>query len=164
MQFIRLHNHKAVLRRAMQRSSAPTDLLFTGTDLVERTLYGNDYNRQIFAFDSGSSGQNKTIAGTIYDLPVASSYDAFDTDAIYQVPNTVGTTTLVAGAWSAHGGSATIKVTASEGDIVKSIFFVRKLYYSSSSNVDAVLYAVKLDNPVTIDSTGTANFTFAIEF
>ena len=60
-----------------------------------------------------------------------------------------------------------ITVSGTSGDKINSLWFKKKLGYQYAGNQDygwGYVFAVKLDTPVTIDSTGTANFTFSVEF
>lgn len=86
----------------------------------------------------------------------------------YAPHTTIGTCSCQATTLSNKiGWSMAITVTGTPGDVINSFYFTRSLQYSGanySNNTEACVFAIELDRPVTIDSTGKAYFTFAIKF
>ena len=84
----------------------------------------------------------------------------YDTTDLTSVVGTVSTSYTPTN----KGWECTITISASIGTKIKSLLFTRNLYSSSSAYSEAVIYAVKLDSAITIDSSGVAHLIFAIEF
>ena len=160
MEFIPLKNFKELLKRSITLDQNMS-VTFIDTGLVERPLdYGNNYNFTMITFNNNSA----TTTSNRYDFPYASSYDSFNTDEIYQVPNVIGTSKIISQGWTETGATMSIEISGQEGDIIKSLFFVRKLGQSPKANSDSVIYALKLNKPITIDNTGKAYFNFSISY
>ena len=164
MQFIPLYNMVQMLRLS---ASPNTNLTFKKLDGTNSTLtratYGSNYFYNIAPFGVQEEGtpdytyhyRNLKVYASSADVIPASTTSILDQ---------VGTT-AVTFHHTTKGWEATISVTAVEGSKIKSFLFTKGLIYNTYMNFyEAVIFAIKLDNTVTIDSTGTANFTFAIEF
>lgn len=163
MQFIPLYNMVRMLQMSAKPEENKTFINLSGTS---QTLYRAAasscyYNMAPFGeYDTGTPDFTylyrtiKVYASSADDIPKNTT----------TILNQEGNTT-VSYTHNLKGWTATITTTATEGTTIKAFFFTKGLIYNASVNFsEAVIYAVKLDNPVTIDSTGTASFTFAIEF
>lgn len=164
MTFVPLYNFKQMCRAGANVGSTLTFKNTSGSDQTLVKSYSWSYagvvNAAPFAVNSGGT---KTSLSYEYLLVTASGDDEIPFST-YSVPNPIGTASINY-ALNSKGWAATITISGTEGSTIKSLFFRRGLCYNSSMNVgEAVIFALVLDNPVTIDSTGTANFTFAIEF
>ena len=108
-----------------------------------------------------SSAGTKTAPGTDYLFPYASSAENINYNTTSLIDK-VGSSSIGYN-YTTKGWDATITITAPEGTIIRHLLFVKKIQPGTNAYI-TLLFAIKLDSPVTIDSTGTANFTFAIEF
>ena len=161
MTFVPLHNFKQIQRRSLGSAIA---LKFIDINTTERTLYsGQDasglHNPLLFPISSSTSYEQAFIK------PHASSDSSFQ-EGTYTVPNEVGTTTLLSMSGTEAGNQFVFSVTSTQEATINSIVFTRQLYYSSSNKVNAVIFAVLLDSPVTLNAGNnfTASFTFSVAF
>lgn len=157
MTFVANDNLIAILRNAAGYTSATTtDVSGTSRAIVDPT--SARATGIPFFVESGSASeaaQKKLYCYASSNLnPLANEI---------AVTNQVGTA-VVQYTINSKGWTAIIKITGTQGDTINSLYFTKLINYTSTSNAESLLFVVKLDSPVTIDSTGEANFTFAIEF
>ena len=159
MTFVPLNNLKQILRLA----SGYTSATFTDTSNQPHSMVDPTSARKTgipFFCTDGTITSSPTDATKLF--PVASSnstISANETTITNQVGTASATFTIDSKGWVCN-----IKITATEGSEINSIYFEKYIFSASTSSYLAVLFAVKLDNTVTVDSTGEANFTFAIEY
>ena len=157
MTFIANNNLLQLLRCAAGYTAAQTkDVTNTSRAIVDPTTARSTGVPFFVEAGSASAPAQKKL------FPYASS-NANPTADEVAVSNQVGTSTVTYTIGS-KGWTATITVAGTEGDTIASFYWTKLISYTSSASAENLLFAIKLDNPVTIDSTGTANFTFAIEF
>lgn len=125
--------------------------LGTGNNINAYPFYVGDYNQDITP---------STTQATYLKCFASSNTNITETSYI---PSDIIGISTVRYAPTSKGWVATIAVAGTEGDTINALLFQRGLY-NGSTYKQAVIFAVILDNPITIDSTGTAYFTFAIEF
>lgn len=124
---------------------------------------GTSQNTNGYPFYIGVYNQDITPSATqAYYLKCFATASENITETSYIPSDIIGIST-VRYAPTSKGWVATIAVAGTEGDTINALLFQRGLY-DGSTYKQAVIFAVILDNPITIDSTGTAYFTFAIEF
>ena len=134
---------------------------FVDTTGTSRNWYNSADNSR--PFNPKTFGSDISEGDTSSNMYCKASSTSAITSTYYTPTNTVGTTTIKY-TTSSKGWNAIITVSGTEGAEINSLLFIKQIKYSSSASADAIMFAVILDNPVTIDSSGTANFTFGIEF
>lgn len=171
MQFIPLSNFKKMLRQSALNTN--NILTFTDTSGTSRNLYAPaaysstamwTYTNLMPFYAAQTTASSPTVKNMI---AVASSDSSISENAYAPSAITGSSSCTVVARADKSGWTMTITVTGNPGDTINSFYFERKLWADaneSSYTYNAVIFAVKLDNPVTIDSTGSASFTFAIEF
>lgn len=159
MTFVPLNNLKQILQLAAGYTSAT----FTDTSGTSRAMVDPTSARKTgipFYCTAGTVTAAPTDATKLF--PVASSNSTISGNET-TITNQVGTASATFSI-NSKGWICNIKITATEGSEINSIYFEKYIFSSSTSSYLAVLFAVRLDNTVTVDSTGEANFTFAIEY
>ena len=161
MQFIPLNNFKKQLRVG-SLSNAQTVKGIDGNS-VEYSYWDQQTwlrNALPFLYESVTTYEAPSGTNTLF---VAASSDTSVLESAYDVTNKIGTSSVTIQRTN-KGDVFTITVTGTEGDTIGSLFFGKRILTKMSTYAAMLQFALKLDSPVTIDSTGTANFTFAIEF
>ena len=160
MQFIQLDNMTKLLRIFTNQQQ---QVLVDKGGTSRNYRWYNSQNAVVglfpFYYTGITSFENPQDSNTLF---AAASSEANIPSNTTTVTNKVGITSLQKQN-STNGITIIVSVSGSEGDTINSLFFGKRAY-DSNNYYPVLLYALKLDTPVTIDSTGTANFTFAIEF
>lgn len=168
MQFIPLPNFKQM----MKLSTLKTNLTFTNISGNSQTLknpwtYTNYTTLAIFTncspFFTDKASNYTAVTETRLFVRAASDTVIQNYSPLNQIGSCTITTVENSGS---NGWTMTIKVSGTEGSKINTLYFSRKLWYGGNGgeSSEAVLFAVKLDNEVTIGATGEADFTFSIRF
>lgn len=165
MTFVKLTNMVQQLRAgsvdALSSSVTFTDTSGTSRRFTTSSSYAQSAQAEnpFFCGSDGSITSPNTDIGKITFCASSATEIPFSTTSVL---NEVGTTTSTY-TRSSTGWICVIKVVAAEGTKINSLFALRKIYGWSRQD-NAVIWALKLDNEVTVDSSGEANFTFSITY
>lgn len=129
------------------------------------SYYGNAGTAyMMFPFYGETAQTNVSGLNSVGDYCFVASDNSNVQPTEYAVPNTIGTVTVTSKSATGKGATYVLTVSGTQGDTITSLYFIKRVYNSANYQKNWLIYALVLDSPVTIDSTGTANFTFAIEF
>lgn len=157
MELILLDNFYAMLRCSTGKA---TDAKLIDTSGNPHTMSADSIDRNPFR---NTVTAQQLVVGTDSCFFYAVS-DATIAHDIYNVTQ-IGTTSQYA-VGTAHGYANVVTITSNADATITHLVAVRNVYYSSGYTATALIFALKLDTPVQLNSGNnyTANFAFSIEF
>lgn len=159
MELILLDNFYGAMRGSTGKATSASFVDLTGTPHTVDVVWANSYPFR----NTYSSSTSQTVAnGTSLFFYAAS--DATIAHDAYNVTR-VGSTTQNTVA-SANGYVDVVTITHNADATITHLAAVRTLPYTSSYGADALVFALKLDTPVQLNSSNnyTATFAIGIEF
>ena len=154
--------------RQLKTQTGISGLLVSSTDGVYRAfMQGSNASNPFY----NGAISNATASGNSYILPKAVSDASIDFSTHkYTSVSLVGTTKVTnvmnAGGTAATstGWTSTITVTASSTNTIRHFIFIRQLRTYDGADREAIMYAIKMKNPVELNAENNYTAQFTLDF